>query len=112
MVKYAFCANVTLAWDPSPDPVTGYIVFYADGVSVLTNPSNSIEIGNILQYTITGLTVGHKYYFAVKAKYYNNISSFSNEVNYIIPAGTTSSTTSSTIPFAPNRPIGLRISNN
>ncbi len=59
-------ANVTLAWDQSPDPVTGYKIFYGEQ-SVLTNPSTEIDAGNVLQYTITTLTPGHTYYFAFKA---------------------------------------------
>ena len=47
-------ANVTLAWDPSPDPVTGYKIFYGEQ-SVLTNPATEIDAGNVLQYTITNL---------------------------------------------------------
>jgi hypothetical protein len=71
-------ANVTLAWDPSPDPVTGYTVFYGEE-SILTNPSTPKPVGNVLQCTITGLLPG-TYYFAIKASYYNNESGFSNEV--------------------------------
>ena len=50
-------ANVTLAWDPSPDPVTGYRIFYGEQ-SVLANPATEINVGNVLQYTITTLTPG------------------------------------------------------
>ena len=75
--------NVTLAWDASPDPVTGYTVFYGEE-SILTNPSTPKPVGNVLQCTITGLLPG-TYYFAIKASYYNNESSFSNEVTCTVP---------------------------
>ena len=76
-------ANVTFAWDASPDPVTGYTVFYGEQ-SVLANPSTPKSVGNVLQCTIVGLLPGHTYYFAVKASYYNNESGFSNEVTYTV----------------------------
>lgn len=78
--------NVTLAWDASPDPVTGYDVYWGTA-SVLTNASSSVSIGSTLQHTIKGLTAGMTYFFAVKARYYNNVSGFSNEVSYVMPVG-------------------------
>ena len=88
----ALADNVTLAWDPSPDPITSYTVFYAEQ-SVLTNPSTPKSAGKALQLTIPNLTPTHTYYFAVKAYYYNNESGFSNELVYKVP--TAGSTTSS-----------------
>ena len=52
------------------------------------------------------LTPGQTYYFALKAYYYNNVSGFSNEISYTVPAGgttttsaaSTTSTTASTPP--------------
>ena len=69
------------AWDQSPDPVTGYRIFYGEQ-SVLTNPATEIDAGNVLQYTITTLTPGHTYYFALKAYNAYGQSGFSNEVTY------------------------------
>lgn len=81
----AQAAEVMLAWDASPDPVTGYTVFYGEQ-SVLINPATTKPVGNVLQSAITGLLPGRKYYFALKAVYYNNVSGFSNEVTYTVPA--------------------------
>jgi hypothetical protein len=92
-------ANVTLAWEQSPDPVTGYKIFYGEQ-SVLTNPASDIGVGNVLIYTITNLTAGHTYYFALKAYYYNNESGFSSELTYTVPASgfPTTTTTPTTTP--------------
>jgi hypothetical protein len=80
----AYADNVTLAWDGSPDPVTGYTVFYGEQ-SVLTNPSTPIVTDSLArQLTIKGLTTGKRYYFALKAFYYNNWSGWSNEVNCLV----------------------------
>lgn len=83
----AQAADVTLAWDPSPDPVTGYIVFWSTA-DVLQYPglASSAQIGNVLQYQIFDLQPARRYYFAVKARYYNNLSGFSNQVSYTTPA--------------------------
>lgn len=81
----AQAADVTLAWDASPDPVTGYIIFYGEK-SVLTNPSTVKPVGSVLQSVIVGLVSGRTYYFAIKAYYYNNESGFSNELVYTIPS--------------------------
>ena len=81
--KMANAISVTLAWDPSPDPITSYTIFY--GVkSVLTNPSTPIGVGKALIYTINDLIPGQTYYFALKAYYYNNESGFSNELVYTV----------------------------
>ena len=64
-------ADVKLQLSPWPGiqaliTVTGYKIFYGEQ-SVLTNPATEINAGNVLQYTITNLTPGTTYYFALKA---------------------------------------------
>ena len=97
--------NVTLAWDASPDPVTGYTVFYGEE-SVLTHSSTPKPVGNVLQCTIADLLPGHTYYFALKASYYNNESGFSNEKTVAVNADGTvtdvSVTTTSTVSTTPS----------
>ena len=78
-------AEVTLAWDPSPEPVSSYTVFYGEE-SVLTNPSTPLPVGNTVTCTIGDLVPGHTYYFAVKAYDDINESGFSNEASYTVPA--------------------------
>lgn len=77
-------ADVTLAWEASPDPVTGYRVFYGRE-SVLSSDATEVPAGDGLETTITGLWPGQTYYFAVKAYHRNVESGFSNEVVYTVP---------------------------
>jgi hypothetical protein len=78
-------ATVTFAWDKSPDPVTGYIVFYGQK-SVVSNPSTALDVGNVLQCSIADLLPGYTYYFAVKAYNAYGQSGFSDEIRYTVPA--------------------------
>lgn len=73
--------NVKLAWDPSPDKdIAGYRIYYG------TTPShypNSIVVGNVTNATVSGLTNGVAYYFAIAAYTTNDMqSAYSNEVTY------------------------------
>ncbi len=88
-------ASVTLAWDQSPDPVTGYKIYYGTQ-SVLTNPSTEVDAGNVLQTTLATLTSGTTYYFALKAYNAYGQSGFSNEVTYTVPAAGTTTTSTGT----------------
>jgi fibronectin type 3 domain-containing protein len=77
----AFAANVTLAWDASPDPsVTGYRVYYGGASGVYTN---SLQVGNVTTATVSNLVLGATYYFAATAR--DNAgteSDFSNETSF------------------------------
>jgi hypothetical protein len=88
-------ATVTFAWDKSPDPVTGYIVFYGQK-SVVSNPSTALDVGNVLQCSIADLLPSYTYYFAVKAYNAYGQSGFSDEIQYTVPAA--GSTTTSAVP--------------
>jgi hypothetical protein len=84
-----FAGNINLAWDPSPSTgVGGYKLYY--GSSSKTYTSN-VDVGKSTTYTMTGLTSGTKYYFALKS--YNTAksieSSYSNEVNATVAATAT-----------------------
>jgi fibronectin type 3 domain-containing protein len=74
----ASAANVTLAWDASPDPsVTGYRVYYGGASGTYTN---SLQVGNVTTTTVSNLLLGATYYFAATA--YDSAgteSDFSNE---------------------------------
>ena len=75
-------AQIKLAWDPNTEPdVAGYRVYYGTASRTYGAP---INVGNVTSYTVTGLTIGATYYFAVTAydtadTAYNE-SGFSNEV--------------------------------
>ena len=69
-----------MAWDPVPDPdVNGYLVYYGTATGVYTQSAN---VGNVTQTTISGLTDCTNYFFAVKASDTsgNQSTSYSNEI--------------------------------
>jgi parallel beta-helix repeat protein len=74
--------NVTLTWEPPADnggmAVTNYTVYYGTSPG---NYTNNITLGNITNYTITGLINGQRYYFAVSAINAVGESPKSNEVS-------------------------------
>lgn len=76
--------SVTLAWDPESG-VAGYKLYQGGATHGYTN---SINAGTATQQTISGLTVGGIYYFAVTA--YNSSgleSDYSTEVIYVATSG-------------------------
>jgi hypothetical protein len=75
-----FAGEVSLAWNPSAsEDVAGYKVYV--GLSS-RNYGEPIVIGNQTTYTVTGLSEGTTYYFAVTAyDLSGNESGFSNEVS-------------------------------
>ena len=61
----ASAATVTLAWDANTEPdLDGYKIYYG---SSSRNYSLNVDVGNVVEYTITGLQEGATYYFAAKA---------------------------------------------
>jgi phosphodiesterase/alkaline phosphatase D-like protein len=57
--------NVTLAWPANPETnIAGYIVYYGVASGAYTN---SIDVGNVTNYTVSGLVNGTTYYFNVSA---------------------------------------------
>lgn len=75
-----------LAWDAVTDPrVAGYRVYYGTSPGVyLQSPGAGLDAGMSTTYTVTGLTSGVRYYFAVTT-YGATESSYSNEVSKLIP---------------------------
>jgi hypothetical protein len=54
--------SVPLSWNPSADPnVAGYKIYYGGASGVYTN---SVDVGNVTNAIITGLTANTTYYFA------------------------------------------------
>jgi hypothetical protein len=88
----ALAGQVSLAWDASTAPtVTGYYLYY--GVASRTYTSQ-IDVGNQTGSTVSNLTAGQTYFFAVKAyDAARNESPFSNEVSGTITAPTPATTT-------------------
>jgi len=80
----AHAAQVTLAWDASTDSdLQGYRVY--SGTASRTYLCNS-NVGNSTNCTISDLTAGTTYYFAVTAlDTAGNESGYSSEVSYTVP---------------------------
>jgi hypothetical protein len=77
----AFAFSLTLEWDPnSDDDLAGYIVYYG---TASRQYNHDVDIGNHTSCTISGLSKGVRYFFAVTA--YDdegNESIFSSEACY------------------------------
>src|SRR4051812_16125299 len=87
LVSACFAQNVKLAWDPNHESdLAGYRVY----VGITTRKySTNYFAGNITNYTVTNLTVGTKYFFAVTAVNKADLESdYSNEVNTTVTSGT------------------------
>ncbi|MCO5052448.1 MAG: Ig-like domain-containing protein [Verrucomicrobiae bacterium] len=85
LIPAAPAADVTLAWDASPDAtVVGYRVYYG---SVSGNYTNFIQVGNVTTAIVPNLRAGNRYYFAATANDSDDLESpFSNEVGYTVPS--------------------------
>jgi hypothetical protein len=81
-------AQVTLAWTASTSPnVAGYTIYYGTASG---NYAYSLNVGNVLTYTLTGLSAGATYYFTTTA--YDSAgdqSGDSNVVSYTVPTACT-----------------------
>lgn len=77
-------AQLTLAWDQSPDPsVAGYKLYQGSQTMLYTNV---LDVGNSTMGVISGLLQGATYFFAVTAYDSNKLeSAFSGEVSYTVP---------------------------
>jgi hypothetical protein len=82
----AQAGEVTLAWDPPSTEYGGFILAYGTSSGSYTHTQ---DVGTQATYTVTSLTPGQTYYFAVKA--YSPArdveSPFSNQVSATLPTG-------------------------
>jgi hypothetical protein len=94
LVPSAHAADVTVAWDPNPEPdVAGYKIYYGTSPGSYTA---SVNAGNITSLAISGLQAGLTYYFAAVAyDSSGNESGFSNEITYAMPAAASADSSSS-----------------
>jgi len=60
----AWAGTVTLQWDPSPDQVAGYRVYWVD---TSANAVNSVDVGNVTIATLDSLDESKTYQFFVTA---------------------------------------------
>jgi len=86
LVPAAHAGQVTVAWDPNPEPeVAGYKIYYG---TTAGNYTSSLDAGSATSILISGLQDGATYFFsAVAYDASNNESGFSNEITYVVPAG-------------------------
>ena len=84
LTSYNAAAQVTLAWDASVSMVDGYWLYYGLASGTYTA---RIDVGPETTYTLTGLTSGQTYYFAVTAydRTDGRESGPSNEVSTTLP---------------------------
>lgn len=87
-VLSAFAAQVNLAWDASTSTsVAGYNIYYGVASGSYTS---KLSVGNQTSSTVTGLSEGKTYYFAVTARDASGKESArSNEISYNVPSSTT-----------------------
>jgi hypothetical protein len=81
----ASAGEAILSWNPNPpsDGVMGYNIYYRTSTGSYGPPINA---GNVVTYTVTGLTEGLTYYFALTAyDGFNNESGKSLEQSKFIP---------------------------
>jgi fibronectin type 3 domain-containing protein len=77
----SLAGQANLAWDP-PDistDVTGYMIHYGTASGAY---SQAVDVGNTTSYTVSNLSDGQTYYFAVTAQnaaHYESV--YSNEVS-------------------------------
>jgi len=76
----SIAADVTLAWEPSSSQVDGYRIYYGTTEGVYPD---SIDVGNVTQYTVTGLQDDIRYYFVTRAYNADGESDDSNYVSWI-----------------------------
>ena len=89
-----FAAEVTLAWNSSPGNPNGYRIHYGSSPGSYTQ---IIDVGNVTEYTVSGLQSDVIYYFVVSAYSELGESGNSKEIQWPNPA--------------PNKPVGLRLIN-
>ena len=80
--------TATLAWDAvTAANLSGYRIYYGTAPGTyLQSAGQGLNVGNVTTYTVTGLSSGTRYYFAVAAyDTLNNESTYSNEVFTVIP---------------------------
>lgn len=88
---FAYSVEVTLAWDPNTEPdLAGYKIYYKTGSSGppyngtgATEGDSSIDVGNLTEFTLHGLTDCVTYFFVVTAYNTGGLeSNYSEELIY------------------------------
>jgi hypothetical protein len=83
----ALANDVTLAWDPSTDPMVAGYNIYSGGAS--RTYTNLVDAGSATSATISNLVPGMTYYFAATTYTISGLESdYSAEATYTVPLGT------------------------
>ena len=73
-------STATLTWD-AVTAASGYRVYYGTAPGTYLQARGAgVNVGNVVTFTVTGLSASTRYYFAVTAYDASNESGFSNEV--------------------------------
>jgi hypothetical protein len=103
-VPDAVAFQLSLAWDKSSETnVTGYKLFYGLASGQYTS---NVDVGNQTSCTVSNLTDGKTYYFAVTAYNSYGQSPYSNEVIYV-----SSTTSTNHAPVAQNGTLSIKEDN-
>ena len=103
-IPQTLTGHLTLAWDAATDGglTVGYRVGYGTTSHVY---STQIDVGNVTEYTIYGLTFGQEYYFAVRAYTATGVlSGYSDEVHGSVSQTPTPLTVGLSASLAPPQP--------
>jgi hypothetical protein len=86
--SYGLAGDVKLAWDANNESIlSGYKIYWG---AASKSYSNSLDVGNVTSYTVSGLSSG-TYYFAVTAySIYGDETGYSNEASTTVTASDTS----------------------
>jgi hypothetical protein len=102
----ASAQTATVAWDPNPESdIGGYVVGYGTQSRVY---SQTVDAGRRTSWTLSGLTAGRRYYFAVRA--YNTaglVGPWSAEVSTVIASAPPVDTDSDGLPDTWETAAGL-----
>ncbi len=92
----AHAESVDLGWEANTEPIlAGYKIH--KGLSS-RNYDSFIDVGNVTEYTLTGLAIGTKYYLAASAYGTNGTESpFSDEVTYLVVEASAPASTSTKV---------------
>jgi len=108
LTSYLHAGTVTLAWDAnSEDDLAGYKLYYTNE-TVSPIQFISIDVGNVLQYTVDPVLENVQYCYKLTAYDTNgNESGYSNEVHHIVKVNW--DTDDKIPPAPPTNGDGLRV---
>lgn len=95
-VLWAHSADVTFDWDANTEPDLAGYKLYAGGETGVYDPDLTVDVGNVITHTLTGLSGGDWFFAATAYDKDGNESGYSNEVALTIDT------------VAPGAPVAFR----